>query len=666
MATGEEDGALSGFEDEGDSESEGEGTAGGAAVDTGEGEDGGGGMFGDFGDEDDGGGGGTGSGDTDDDDGGGGGTGSDDTDGDDDGGGGGTGSDDTDGDDDDGGGGTGSDDTDGDDDGGGGGTGSGETGDDDDGDGGTGLDDTDDDDDDIGGDTPGTTGPGSIWGVPGGLWSVPGTIGGDGGGGDIGIGTTIGPCPFKKIYTVTITGPDGITIPCTIVPAGGRLRLRGVPQPPTSGTYQWSTTSGRIALANAYADTVDVWGGQTASPSRGAETVQLVFTPSGEAPLAPVTINVTVAIVRFSESQLLSWGWDDMDNPNGELPHASVLKSDKTRVRVSIEGGVNGDELKYVCDDPSVALGGNGAAAPAFDLSVSAGGYDSAETLLRAKCKCEDEPDFSAFYVNVYKLKVVEAAVAKVWDSASPATALKFGGLNVAGWEFKLNTKYKAAVAVTQLEDCGLLDIRYDLNNDGYLTYEVGGSGPEFEVIRDEFRRSCQRIIVVRNLQSLYYLDKGAKQGDSELTFRSKYFPDGFYFKNGQTATLQGPTQETLRLKQINRSSGVVTIDVTPINPEGRLLHDHPEGSGLIFPAAGWSGDPIVVTEGEATDEGDIGWTFGHELGHSKLFLADVDAPTDIMNYCRGNPDHRLRYKLLPRHYKSGTENQWQLIPRDD
>ena len=187
-----------------------------------------------------------------------------------------------------------------------------------------------------------------------------------------------------------------------------------MPDPPCTGTYLWTTTSTRIALANFHADTVDVCGGKTASASEGAETVQLDFTPSGQGALDPVTINVTVAIIRFAESNLQGYGFDDMDNPAGALPHLSVRKSDKSWVHVAVEGGVNGDRFNYICDDKNVAAGGAGAASPGFHLSVTAGGYDTVETILRAQCKCDDHPDFSGIYVNVYKQKPVVATVAKV------------------------------------------------------------------------------------------------------------------------------------------------------------------------------------------------------------------------------------------------------------
>jgi predicted Zn-dependent protease len=57
-------------------------------------------------------------------------------------------------------------------------------------------------------------------------------------------------------------------------------------------------------------------------------------------------------------------------------------------------------------------------------------------------------------------------------------------------------------------------------------------------------------------------------------------------------------------------------------------------------------------------------WTFGHELGHAVLGLADVSATESIMNYSQGWTDHRLRYKPLPKKYKAGTENQWETISR--
>jgi len=93
------------------------------------------------------------------------------------------------------------------------------------------------------------------------------------------------------------------------------------------------------------------------------------------------------------------------------------------------------------------------------------------------------------------------------------------------------------------------------------------------------------------------------------------------------------------------------------------LKWNHDTSDGLEFPAAGWGGNPILLQEGTASQK-DLEWTFGHELGHAILRLADVSAMTNIMHFSQGQVDYRLRYKPSVKHYKTGTENQWQTIPR--
>lgn len=224
--------------------------------------------------------------------------------------------------------------------------------------------------------------------------------------------------------------------------------------------------------------------------------------------------------------------------------------------------------------------------------------------------------------------------------------------------EAETNEKYKAAVASLQLTDFDSqpLDIRYDLDNNGFLTYEIQVGGPELDAIKDRFNVAGQRVVIVRQLLSVYYLAEDAAKGTDKLVMKSVYFPKGFFFKKEDSAWLRGDRVEQVKFKDIDVSTGVVTLYAP-------LGWAHKASDCLEFPAAGWSGNPIIMMEGTDSQEV-LEWTFGHELGHSILRLKDLDAATNIMHFSQGKTDNRVRYKPEATHYESGTENQWQTIPR--
>ena len=88
---------------------------------------------------------------------------------------------------------------------------------------------------------------------------------------------------------------------------------------------------------NSTSDIVTVVGGPVPSGGRDAEAIELVFTPSGTAALAPVTIGASVASAVFSASANQSYGFDDMDSAAGTRPHVSVKKNDTTNVHIDLD-----------------------------------------------------------------------------------------------------------------------------------------------------------------------------------------------------------------------------------------------------------------------------------------------------------------------------------------
>jgi len=284
---------------------------------------------------------------------------------------------------------------------------------------------------------------------------------------------------------------------------------------------------------------------------------------------------------------------------------------------------------------------------------------DKGETILKARLRCScPEKDCTSIKINTYNEKPVEATVAKVYDSHSARTALRFPNLDVPATATLINTKYKEGVALMTLTDHSAtgaaVDVHYDLDSNGSLTYDiVSGGGPELNKIKRAVAVAGWRVIIVRSMVSQYYLASAAAKDATTITINTA---DHFY-TNGDTVALgTGGKREDVTIQSCARGNATLTL-ASP------LAHAHSRRAPIEFPAAGWSGNPVVIVEGTASDT-ELKWTIGHELGHSALELVDVTHTNSIMHYMQGAADTRLRCKPLPKHYDPGTEVQWETIPR--
>ena len=461
--------------------------------------------------------------------------------------------------------------------------------------------------------------------------------------------------------TIRITGPDGTSPPCTVCPVDGTIELRGVPSS-GSGSYQWTPSSTRITLQNDTSETVTVRGGNSPSSSRDAETVNLAYTPSDSPSPLNASVNLTVVRVRFTEASRQTNGFDDLDSPSG-APHLSVKKNGSTLVHVAIEGGINASDLAWACEATDTAQVVAPPAETGFDLRVNGQLQDKAETRLHARCTCAQHTTCGCLYVNVYRELRANATVAKVWDSRSSGTRLRFPNMNLADVANLVTPKYKHAVALMNLVDHdsggGAVDIPFDDHErDGKLTYEIGVGGPEMDAINDRFNVPGQRVVIVRDMLSIYYLGERAREHDTTITLKSQY-SGGVYLVPGGTYWLgTGGNREeiTVAPNGAQQSSNIVTLS-------SGLRHDHGRSDAVEFPAGGWGGNPIIIIEGSVSEEV-LKWTYGHEVGHALLSLQDVEAPTSLMHWQQSWTDHRLRYKSLPLKYVTGAESQWETVDR--
>jgi hypothetical protein len=402
---------------------------------------------------------------------------------------------------------------------------------------------------------------------------------------------------------------------------------------------------------------VTVEGLATPSPSRNAETITVTRTSPGCDPIVK-TVNVTVAKVTFSASPIQRYGYDDFDTPADPLDdHVCIKKSDHTFLHVVIEGGAVGTDFDFVCDNPAICTPVAPGATATFDLRLDAGPPNSDHTTLHAKVRCPGAESFTHIEVHVYKEKVVEVVVAKIYDSTVAGTNLGFPTADYASHTPTVNDKLKEAVVKFDIinYDPGnaQTNVRYDLDGNGALSFDIAaGGGPEFAAIRAAMTGTGTRtrVAIVKTMKSYYYLSAAAGVGDSTLSVTAARV---FNYPPGSYALGLGASQENVSVASVAGST--VTLSAP-------LVTAHPIGAPLEFPAVGWSSDPIVIVEG-TRPLNRIMWDVPHEVGHRTLNLKDVNDVNSFMYYAT-QTDNRLRYCPRVRTYQPGTENQWETIPR--
>ncbi len=461
-------------------------------------------------------------------------------------------------------------------------------------------------------------------------------------------------------HPVRIRASDGTSDPDTVVPVSESIELKGIHRDNASGSYLWSTSSTRIRLENANAQSVRIIGRTNVSPAANAEEVQLIFTPDGRSALPPVTTRLSVIRVVFSETSTQSYGYDNMDNAAGIHHHTSVKKNGTTTVRVTITGGATGTALRFTSDDTSIAE----ATAPAgpgaaFDLTINGKAKDKNETNILARATRDTGPVCARLKVNVYKEKSVTATVAKIYDSRSSGTTLTRPNLDVEAAERAINAWYKVPVGTINLTDHSstgvAIDVQYDLNGNGKLDIEPGATSQEVSAIRAAFNPSGQKIVIVKDLAWIFYLKTAAAVGDTTIHLKTSYTSYMRYIITGNSYKLgTGANEETITVA--SKSGTNVTIS-------SGLTHAHTTSEGLIWPLSGLSGNPIYVAEQSKT-EAKVRQTMGHECGHALMNWLDVNSSNNLMHYSIGRTDTKIRYKELPKKYESGNENQWQKVSR--
>jgi hypothetical protein len=119
------------------------------------------------------------------------------------------------------------------------------------------------------------------------------------------------------VVSVAIKAADGANDPPNGLCVNTSMQYKAVVTPPVGGTYSWTTTSGKVTLANASSDTVTVNAGSAASGSPDAETIKVEFTPTGSSAHCDATRSLTVAKIEVTSFQTAAYlpGTDNPSDP---------------------------------------------------------------------------------------------------------------------------------------------------------------------------------------------------------------------------------------------------------------------------------------------------------------------------------------------------------------
>jgi hypothetical protein len=481
------------------------------------------------------------------------------------------------------------------------------------------------------------------------------------------------PAPVKDPpVTVKIKASDGVSDPPVAIAASGRVSLKGVPSA-GSGSYQWSTKSKLITLESPTAETVVVVAGATLSSGAPAETISLIFTPSGKAALPAVTHVVGVSKATFAAEASHPWGYDaygpikyrDKDGTTSEPKpgpaedFVSVKIGGVGKVKLDIAGARPAD-IFLKSANPSVCkpkILHPSAASSVIELEGAAAG----EADIEAHLGSEGGPLVARVGSVVRKEAVFKAELFYIVDSKTATTALTTKP-TAEQVRAALDDYYKQAVGRWELAGGSEVDVTYDLNKNGKLDMEPGAETAEQQAIIAKCRPKSgyQAVVVVKQLRWCYYLDKDAGADDTEIWIKKYGGSLAFLGKLPYTFADDAGHSLQATIKSVDTATGKVTLTAKL----GTALKTA-DKAALIFPLGGLAakpGKPLWI--GEKSNVATLGNYVGHELGHTLASWSDVCERNNLMY---GGPEtgQHLRHRPVTKYYDlAANDEQWKGMTR--
>jgi hypothetical protein len=478
------------------------------------------------------------------------------------------------------------------------------------------------------------------------------------------------PAPVEDEVTVAIKAGDGVSDPPVSVAVSCKTKLKGEPSR-GAGSYKWSTTSARITLEGDTAQAVVIAAGTDPSPAALAETIELVFTPTGKAALAPVSHKLGLAAASFSADPGHSWGYDtyekmkckDKDDneteptPDPAKDFVSVKVGEVGKVKLEL-GGVEPDQVFLESSNaakckPKVQH----PAAASSTLQIE--GVAAGEADIEAHLESPTGPLVGRVGVHVLEEKTFKAEIFCVADSTSASTALALTPA-AADVQAALDTYYKQAVGKWDVRGGGAtVNVAYDLNGNGKLDMEPGVTTPEQLAIIAACRAGTgfTPVIIVKDLRWCYYLDRDAAATDTEVWLKRYRRFLNFIGKEAYTFVDDAGHSVAATVKSVDTATGKLELTAAI----GTALRKS-DKAALIWPLGGLSGSPLWI--GERSSLAILDNYIAHELGHTLAKWKDVCERNNLM-HGGGVTGVKLRHRPISKYYSpAANEEQWAVMPR--
>lgn len=368
-----------------------------------------------------------------------------------------------------------------------------------------------------------------------------------------------------------------------------------------------------------------------------------------------------------------NYGYDDMDTPQGNDDHVSIIPDNDTYLNVTID--LNGDgiedtigstewsEYSFASDDPSIAHVSISAAASTHqDAFFCVQGHSSGSTTIKAT------RNNSTGTCGEIKVHVYDAI-----DMQSDYVRVVSQGITSDDVMNSANTILKHGCANLDLADKGVIADYVDHNGNNRLDLYMDGDNPEFgPLLLDAWGKQTNPDIVVclaGNLFFRWHVQQQIAPGDNTITKQSNYKTGVIYcISNGSGSNLE-------KFKIIGSSTLSYTVEVLS-SPTSLFQNNHAVTDDIYIEndtglAGGVFADPSfpIFISGASVQQ--VGRIATHEFLHKNKSLSDINDPTNIMHYedtWNSSLAKPIRYKkVFPVQTTTGaplpgnpTENQWE------
>ena len=415
--------------------------------------------------------------------------------------------------------------------------------------------------------------------------------------------------------------------------AGGSVILGEDGDP--KACYSWKSSPADPGMPATNTDKI------TVSPTK---TTTYTRTEIGDEFVSVTTKSVKVIVVdpatytfNFQPNPGHPFGYDEISGSTDI--YLSMDKNGVAKVNVKASK-FTANAFCVTSSDPAKAKVANdsvliSALVTPIEITGNNSGGDHESILLEVRCGNKSGTVITTLHVELYKkLDIAKISYYRIKDGTVAATTPKKNP-TFSSLKTELNKHYtQAVIEVLDVDGDKEKDLRYDLNNNGFLDFYNDGANPEKDVIEAAGLTGSPKIAYVEKMRDNWRLSAAAAIGDNTL----------------KLVTVSGLATSTYRVGSATGAPEIITV--TAINVatntltlSAPLTKVHPVTHTLYGGLAGLSSNPQLITDAG----GELIVTIVHEILHSAVFgnLHDLSETDNVMYWTTGGLAgvRKLRYR---------------------